>query len=276
MTEYVQQQSARKKPRSPAYPAIDLPEALQKAEIIRVAEGKNATNVETALEHWGYSAKSGPGKAALSALIKHGLLEDEGKGDERRVNLTPLAMTILLDDRPESVERLHAIREAALLPTIYGEVWRKYQGALPSDPTLRYYLRHDRNFLDDAAGECIKNLRSSLAYARLPESDHVSSEVADMSDQVSHTSEDLQWSDEEPSLAPPSTVIQRRQPAPEAADETATMRTLQIPLTDAPWATIQIPYPMTAQDWEELRAWLDSNASPLTKGAVKPMRNPLN
>ena len=253
------QQQSKKRSRSPAYPAIDLAQAMQRAETVRTQEGRSAFHVDTALEHWGHKAKSGAGMAALSALIKHGLLEDEGRGDERRVKLTPLALKILLDQRPESTLRLEAIREAALLPSIYSAVWEKYQGALPSDSTLRYYLRHDRNFQDEAAESCIKNLRATLDYARLPETDNVSPEA-----------EDISQPEGEIQMPGAPALVQTGTATPGESAEQRSMRTLQIPLTDSPWAMIQVPYPMTEQDWEELRAWLDSNASPLTKGAVRP------
>lgn len=253
--------SSKKKPRSPAYPAIDLAIALQRAEKIREEEGRNATNVDTALGHWGYRAKSGQGMAVLSALIKYGLLQAEGSADERTVRLTPLAMKVLLDDRPESAERLAAIREAALLPTIFNEVWKKYQGALPSDSTLRYHLRFERNFQDEAADSCIKNLRGTLSYAQLPASEHMSEVEEDAEEAEGHPETGIV-----PQLHSDVPTV------PEAAVEGITMRTLQIPLTNAPWATIQVPYPMDIEDWEELRAWLNANASPLTKGKVRPER----
>jgi len=53
---------------------------------------------------------------------------------------------------------------------------------------------------------------------------------------------------------------------------TPTMRTLQIPFTDAPWGMIQLPYPMTTGAWDELLHWFESNASPLTKGAIPKVK----
>ena len=252
--------TTKTKTRSPAYPSIDLPEALQRAESIRKAEGKNPTNVDTAIAHWGHKPKSGAGMAALSALIKFGLLDDEGKGDERRVYLTSLAMKILLDDRPSSAERLAAVREAALMPSIHLELWKKYQGALPSDSTLRYYLRHDRNFQDGAVNSLVKEFRATLAYAQLSQSASISPDL-----------EDTSQPEGELEMPPPPTIPPDAPPkGPEGG--TPVMRTLQIPFTEAPWAMIQVPYPLSERDWDELMSWLDSNSSPLTKGAVKPKR----
>ena len=252
-----------KRLRSPAYPAIDLPEALQKAEAIRIEEGKNPTNVDTALYHWGYKPKNGTGLVALSALIKFGLLEDEGSGDERRVKLTPLALKILLDNRPESPERLAAIRETALMPSIHAELWKKYQGVLPFDTTLSFYLRHDRSFQDEAAERCIKVLRSTLTYARLPESGIISSQAEDKSEP-----------DGELKMTQPQTIVTHMQEADEqqaqntklkVVDSTKRVnRTVQIPLTGAPWALLQIPFPMTDDNWAEMQKFLELMKKPLT------------
>lgn len=42
-------------------------------------------------------------------------------------------------------------------------------------------------------------------------------------------------------------------------------RTVQIPLTGAPWALLQIPYPMTEENWAELEAFLKLLKRPLTQ-----------
>jgi len=43
-----------------------------------------------------------------------------------------------------------------------------------------------------------------------------------------------------------------------------TNRTLQIPLTGASWALLQIPFPMTEENWTELQDYLKLMKKPLT------------
>ena len=167
-------QSANKRHRSPAYPAISLASALQKAEVLRKEAGKNPMHVDTVLDVLGFKPKSGGGMATLSALLKFGLLVDEGTGDTRRARLTQSALDILLDDRPDSPEKASKLKEAALAPTIHRELWDRYQGAIPGDTTLRVYLRRDRDFGDGAANELIKEFRETIAYAKLGETDSIS------------------------------------------------------------------------------------------------------
>ena len=40
--------------------------------------------------------------------------------------------------------------------------------------------------------------------------------------------------------------------------------TVQIPLTGAPWAMLQVPYPMTNENWEEMENFLKLMRKPLT------------
>lgn len=46
-------------------------------------------------------------------------MQDEGTGEKRKVKLTSSALKILLDSRPESVEKSSLIKQAALSPKIH-------------------------------------------------------------------------------------------------------------------------------------------------------------
>ena len=247
-----------KRQRSPAYPAINLAEALQRAEVLRKEAGKNQIHVDGVLTVWGLKPKSGGGMAILSALLKFGLLEDDGTGDTRRARLTPFALSILLDDRPDSIEKTSKLKQAALAPAIHRQLWDRYQGAIPGDVTLRVYLRRDRGFGDAAADDLIKEFRETIAYATLSSTDSISPTV-----------EDKTKPDGEGEMAQPLTI----DPTPEAAAEAEKLkdgakarvnRTVQIPLTGAPWVLLQVPYPMTDANWDEMQKQLDLLKKPLT------------
>ena len=62
-----------------------------------------------------------------------------------------------------------AIKEAALSPGIHRDLWDEHKGNLPSDETLRYELRVNRNFTDSAIASFIKELRSTWVFAKLTE-----------------------------------------------------------------------------------------------------------
>ena len=123
----------KSKDRSPNYPGIDLASALEKAAILREREGKHFAYVETVFGHWGYAIKSSGGRTALSALKKFGLI-DENKTARlapdgeltRQIKLSDLALRILLDNDEESPERIQALQEAALNPSIHRKLWDRY------------------------------------------------------------------------------------------------------------------------------------------------------
>jgi hypothetical protein len=261
----VQHESPDTKPkarrvRSPAYPGITLEEALSRAESIRKAEGRNEAHVDTILSHWQYKPKSGAGLVVLSALIKFGLMIDNGSGKNRKARLTDLALKILLDDRPESQERLVLMREAALAPSIHRELWDKYQAALPSDLNLRYYLRSEKGFSDNAADELIQEYRQTLAFTKLDESANIS---------PGGGRKPLEGEIKMPeTLLEPKTRVQGDKGITKQEYE---IKQVQIPLTDAPWAIIQVPVPMTEKNWQELQDFLGLMKGPVT-GTPKQTR----
>ena len=116
----------RNRTRSPAYPYIPLPAALEKAAVLWQVEGRHAAAVNVAMQHWGYKEESSTGYSCVAALKKFGLVDHEGMGDNRQVRLSGLALSILLDKNPDSPERRDALRSAALGPRIHAELWERY------------------------------------------------------------------------------------------------------------------------------------------------------
>ena len=163
MTEQV---DTKRRERSPEYPAFDLEEAVNKARLLYQAERRNAAPMNAVLKHWGYSPKSGAGIRAVSTLEKFGLAVSEGSGDNRKVRLSENGFNILVDGRPDSLDRLRILQEAALKPTAHAELWEKYPNGLPSEDTLRFELQK-RGFSEGAANDLIEEYRDTLAFAKL-------------------------------------------------------------------------------------------------------------
>jgi hypothetical protein len=159
---------SRKRERSPGYPGISLPIAIQRAQTLYERERRNAAPVATVVRHWGFkNPTNGGATVALAALEKFGLLEASGTGVARRVKLTELAFTIL--QHPSESAKTDAIRKAALNPPIYRLLWDEYQGVFPSDETLRYELRVGKRFSDRGATHFIPAFRATIAFAGLEE-----------------------------------------------------------------------------------------------------------
>jgi hypothetical protein len=130
-------------------------------------EKRAEASVSVAAQHWGYSVASSGGKQVLAALIAYGLMEDRGSSDKRHVRLTDLAFQILLDERPDSVERDDALRRAAFLPKIHAELFTHWPDELPSNQNLRHYLLVAKKFNDNAVDDFIKELRITADFAKV-------------------------------------------------------------------------------------------------------------
>lgn len=160
-----------KKQRSPSYPGITLQDAIERAKQFHKKEGKYEALVPTALTHWGYSTKSSGGLVAVAALKAYGLMEDKGGGTDRKVFLTPVGLNIVMDERSVSPDRDRAIRDAALMPKVMADLWERYGTDLPSNDTLRHYLRVEREFTENAVNEVIKIYVANMEFAKLNSAD---------------------------------------------------------------------------------------------------------
>jgi hypothetical protein len=142
--------------RSPNYPALSLPEAINRVKTIHNAERHLAAPKQVIAKHLGYNGLNGAALTAISAISKYGLIE-EANGDQLKVS--PLAMTILYP--PSPTERATAIKESAFKPPLFTEIANEWGGAQPSDENLRSFLTR-RNFAADAIERVIKAYRETI------------------------------------------------------------------------------------------------------------------
>ena len=152
-----------KKHRSPTYPGINLQQAIKRTAEFYEKEHRNPASFAAAVTHWDYSAKSSGALVTAAALKSFGLLDEPESTGGRTFQVSALGLKIVADKRPESAERDAAIREAALRPRIHAEIWRKYNGRVPSDAELQYRL--------ELFGRCEVGVPGDrpLVYRRFPE-----------------------------------------------------------------------------------------------------------
>ena len=157
----------RSRTRSPSYPYLDLPTALEKVTVLWNVEGRHPAAVSVAMQHWGYKEESSTGYSCVAALKKFGLVDHDGMGETRQIRLSTLALAILLDRDPASDDRRDALRRAALNPRIHAELWERYGPDLPSDQTLRRFLVIERNFNEASVDELLAEYKATVAFAGL-------------------------------------------------------------------------------------------------------------
>jgi len=143
------------KNRSPNYPAISLPEAIEKVRAIHDKDRRNKVPKEVIAKHLGYAGLNGASLTVISALSKYGLLE--GKGDAMGVTDAGVA---LLFDAPGSQERMDALRRAAGAPALFAELDKAFPNGAPSDAALEAHLMK-RNFIRRAALDVIRAYRET-------------------------------------------------------------------------------------------------------------------
>ena len=167
MAAETESSAKRSRTRSPSYPYLDLPAALEKVTVLWNVEGRHPTAVSVVMQHWGYKEESSTGYSCVAALKKFGLVDHDGMGETRQIRLSALALAILLDRDPASADRRDALRRAALNPRIHTELWERYGADLPSDQTLRRFLVIERNFNEASVDELLAEYKATVAFAGL-------------------------------------------------------------------------------------------------------------
>ncbi len=125
------------KARSPNYPAISLPKAIDlTAKLYNEAHTHKASSAVVA-GALGYTGLNGASMGAISALKKYGLIE--GVGDNE-FKVSKDGLTIVVDPK-SSTERATAILRAAFRPALFAELRVEYGDKPPkSDDFLRAFL----------------------------------------------------------------------------------------------------------------------------------------
>ena len=225
--------------RSPNYPALNLPEAIDRAGQFERAAGRKPVAYDVAAQYLGLSPRSGTGIRVMAALISFGILSDTGSGSNRTVSLTDLGRRLVMpsDNREEDEAR----REAALRPRVHAEVFERWKGKLPDDETLRRFLRLEKGFTHDAINPFIQELRDTFDCARL----------------LSDNAEDASPM-EAPERGLPSRtgldtgLISPIPPLPGSQN----LRDLSIPLASGGTAIVRAPFPLSARDLDLVIAFL--------------------
>jgi hypothetical protein len=158
--------------RGPAYPFSPLRKAVERVEQVRDANMvRSAVSPIAFYKAWGFAGENGNSRQVMAALNHFGLVDYIGRGKEREVKLSPLALRIVLDKIPDSKERAVAIKEAALIPEIYRTLWEKYGKEVPPGYAIETFLVRDREYSDLAAKNVIEGYLDTFEYAKLGERD---------------------------------------------------------------------------------------------------------
>jgi hypothetical protein len=158
--------------RSPSFPFIPLGKAIVRARSIAERHGRHPVSLTAAGETWRYAPKSSGLLQTFAALRSYGLIEDVGRAEERKIQLSDLGWRILHDARSDA--RQAAIREAAIRPRSIAECARKWLPSRPSDDECISELHLDRGFSPHAAKQYLKVFDQTAILADLARPDKLS------------------------------------------------------------------------------------------------------
>jgi len=152
--------------RSPRYPRISLPEAVEKARVIYEKDHLNKVPKEVIAQHLGYGSLHGKSLGVISALAKYGLLAGKASG----MRITDRSLAILVNEKGAR-ERAEAIVEAARSPTLFAELFEAYpKGA--SDQTIKAFLLGRKKFLPTAVDGVIRAFNETRDFVQEESGDH--------------------------------------------------------------------------------------------------------
>ena len=142
--------------RSPNYPGISLPDAIERICKIHSKAHTHKVDSGTMAKAAGYNSLNGSALTVLSALKKYGLLDEVG--NELRVS--PAALTIIADP-VDSPERRQAIQAAAFGPPLFMETRKQFPDSIPGDEIIRSFLLK-RSFLASSIDTAIRAFRETM------------------------------------------------------------------------------------------------------------------
>ncbi|QQN73524.1 hypothetical protein [Croceicoccus sp. YJ47] len=142
--------------RSPNYPSIPLPQAIDLVDKIFKFDRTNVIDKQVAVEHMGYTSLNGRTLKLLGALSQYGLLDKVGKGN---VRVSPTTVTIL--HGMDQGEKNRAIKEAASSPALFRRLRDDFDS--PSEATITSFLMRE-GFTDAAVDPVLKSYKDTIAF----------------------------------------------------------------------------------------------------------------
>lgn len=175
---------SRRLGRSPSYPSFAVAKALENVAALYSQEKEYAAPFASALQAFGYSAKSSGGRQALATMKYYGLIDVAGEGDGRRIKVSEVALKILRDPREDQTEKRKLIRSVALTPAAHQALLGEYPLGLASDGTVLHFL-YEQGFNEAAARELLDEYKETASTIGLYEPSNEVDKDGKISDSLS-------------------------------------------------------------------------------------------
>lgn len=162
-------QNTSKRERSPSFPYINLEKALERAKLMDENHKKFLTSLPVVATTWELGPKSSALLQTVATLKAYGLIDEEGRGKDKKLAVSDLARTIIHDARPGTRES--AIKQAVLNPKLFKEFFDKWGVDRPSDSHCISELKLDRGFTDDATKTFLRIFDDNIQFSGLTPAD---------------------------------------------------------------------------------------------------------
>jgi hypothetical protein len=171
MEQELDDDTENRRGRSPSFPFISIRKAIERIETLAKNHGKSPARPSTIATTWGYAQSSSGLQQTISALKQYGLIEDAGRGADRKIQLTELGWRIVKDKRPGALET--AIDEAIRKPNLMAAYLPLWVPDRPSDIHCISELQLDRGFTEASAKAFIKVFDENVSENNLAKTDAV-------------------------------------------------------------------------------------------------------
>lgn len=150
------------KMRSPNYPALSLPQAIDVVSKLWSVEKRTAVSNLAAAEAMGFKSLSGPARVAIGAMRQFGLID---KAETGHIRVSDLAVNVL---HGHGDAHRQALVTAAINPDLFDELQKTHGEA--SENAIRSYLITKKGFAEDGARKAAKAFLDTMALAAPAES----------------------------------------------------------------------------------------------------------
>jgi len=173
------------KGRGPGYPYIALDKVLERVQqVYDAGVREKAFAPQTYYSTWDLGAKSSASRQTMAALNHFGMVIYEGKGKSRKVGLSDLALKIVQDKRPNSVDRANAIKKAALEPNVHAGLYKQFPPPMPEDVFITHVLVSEYGYNESTAESVLKGYKQTLSFANLDKPDSMPASDSDKADEI--------------------------------------------------------------------------------------------
>jgi hypothetical protein len=172
-----QSQAESKSPRdrSPSYPCIPLGTAIERLVAFDAYFKRHTAPVDKAGLAWEMKERSSQAAQILAALRSFGLIDYQRNGEITEAAISEDGRTYLRAQQ-ESIKQ-EVLKCAALRPKEIEKFWRVWDADRPPDPICLDELILKNSFSDRGAHAFLKVYDATIAYARLCDSDKVSTDL---------------------------------------------------------------------------------------------------